>query len=353
METLPSIGTIPSAIFRELVSPQQEPPDQNVLAGLQHGTNTSIVEIAGQAVSLTTHPLCMIPEYGWEKAAWSVVHSLAAGPLTCGLPPKYLSLDLHLPTESTETQLATIWETLHRECRALGITVITGHTGRYEGVRYPLIGGATMVGIGTLSSYISPKFIKPGDKIIITKGPGIEAASIFGAVFPSHNELSLGKDVARKVNDVFSKMSIVAEALAALAVGVRDDGISAMYSAAECGIWAGLYEMAEAAGAGMTVDQDKIVMESSVAAICRLYGSDPYSSLSTGALIIACRPHKADEVVRRIQEQGLKVSIPGEFTAKEQGVMLLKGGNRRPLVHPGVDPFWQAFSNALKRTGMK
>jgi hydrogenase maturation factor len=37
---------------------------------------------------------------------------------------------------------------MHRECERLGITVIAGHTGRYDGCAYPMVGGATVLAVG-------------------------------------------------------------------------------------------------------------------------------------------------------------------------------------------------------------
>lgn len=353
MEESPVIGKIPPAISRELIFPHLGAQDKNVLAGPQRGADVSIIEVAGQAMSFTTKPVFMVPEYGWERAAWFATHALISSTVTCGLPPKYLSVNLNLPVEVTEGQLAIIWETLHQECEKMGVAIIAEHIGRYENCRFPMVGGATIVGVGALERYIGPKFIKPGDKIIITKGPAIEAAGILGTMSPIHIEQSLGKDTARKASNIFYKMSVATEAMAAVSVGVRDDGVSAMHSAAECGIWGGLHEMAEAAGMGIKVDQDKIVMEPGVSDICRLYGIDPYASISGGTLIVACRPHRAEEAVNLIQKQGVKASVVGELTEKEQGMVLIRGGNPRSLTHPIVDPFWRAFHTAMERLGKK
>ncbi len=349
MEELPAIGKISSEVFSELAFSHLGANDKSSLVNPRHGAGVSIVEIAGQAVSFVTDQIFIMPEYGWERAAWFAVHTLLSSSVACGLPPKYLSINLGFPAGVTEAELATMWETMHQECEKTGVSIISRHLGRYENCRYPMVGGATMVGIGEPDSYVSPKFIRPGDKIIITKGPAVEATGILGTMFPVHNEQSLGKGTARKVSDIFYKMSVMTEAMTAVSAGVRDDGISAMHNAGEYGIWGGLYEMAKAAGVGVRIDQDRIVIEPGVAEICRLYGIDPYTSAGKGALIIACRPHKADEVARLIQKQGIRASMAGEFTEKEQGMILTKGGNPRPLVRPVADSFWKAFHGALKR----
>ena len=347
MAEVPAIGKISPELFNELIIPRSGAKDPGIITGPGH--SAGIAEIGGQAVSFSTNPVFIVPECGWERAAWLAIHILASSSVTSGLPPRYLSIDLNLPADITNEQLALLWESMHRECEKLGIAVIASRTARYENCHFPVAGGATVVGVGGLEQYVGPKFIQPGDKIIITKGPAIEAAALFAAAFPIYIENALGKDVARKGRDIFFKMSVVTEATAAVIAGIRDDGVSAMHDAGEGGIWGGLFELAGAAGVGVRVDQDRIVIEPGVTEICRLYGIDPFTSISEGTLIIACRPNKADEVVRLIHRQGIRSSVAGEFTPKEQGMVVLKGGNPRPLARPAADPFWKAFYEAMAR----
>jgi hydrogenase maturation factor len=346
MAEIPAIGKISAEIFSELIFPRLGADDQNILVGPRHGTDVGIADIGGRAVSFTCDPVFIVPEYGWERAAWFAVHILASDSVTSGLPPRYLSIDLNLPMEITKEQLTLMWDTMHRECRKLGIAIITGHTARYENCHYPMVGGATVVGVGELDRYVSPCFIKPGDTLIITKGPAIEAGGIFATMFPKLMQREFGPDFARRAEKLFYKMSVVEEALTAVSCGVRDEGVSAMHDATECGIWGGLYEVAEAAGCGIRVEQEKIVVEEGVKEICGLFGIDPYASISEGTLIIACRAKKADEVVETIRAKGIKASVCGEFTEKAGGMVLIKDGESLPLKHPNVDPFWKAFYEA-------
>lgn len=78
--------------------------------------DVGIVEIGGQAVAMTTDLVFIVPEYGFEKAAWFAIHILASDVVTSGLPPTYLSIDLNLPMSVTEEQLETMWSVMHREC---------------------------------------------------------------------------------------------------------------------------------------------------------------------------------------------------------------------------------------------
>ena len=290
-----------------------------------------------------------MPEYGWERAAWFAIHIIASDSVTSGLRPKFLSIDLNLPMEMTKKQLEIVWEVIHRECRKLGIAIITGHTARYENCHYPMVGGATITGIGGLDEYVTPAFCRPGDKIIITKGPAIEATGIFAAMFPRIIEKELGADFSRKAQGIFYKMSVVEDALTAVSLGVREIGVTAMHDATECGIWGGLYELAQAAGLGARVEKEKIIVEEGVPEVCRFFGIDPYASISEGTLIIACKARKADEIVAALAGKGIGSSVVGELTAPGKGMVLVEKGARKNLEHPIVDPFWRAFYDALKK----
>ena len=350
MSELPEIGKISPEIFNELIYPRLGAKSKSVIVGPQHGVDVGIVEIGDKAVALTTDPVFIVPEYGWERAAWFAIHILASDAVTSGLKPKYLSIDLNLPMEMTKEQLGIVWDTMHIECVKLGIAVICGHTARYENCHYPMVGGATVICVGEKDEYVTPKMAKAGDKIIITKGPAIEATGIFATMFPKLLEKEFGSSFSEQAQEIFYKMSVVQDALTAVGVGVRDEGVTAMHDATECGIWGGLYETAQAANLGMRVEKERIVVEDCVTEICRYFGIDPYASISEGTLIIACKEHKAEKVVKSLSRKGIKSSIVGELVNPKQGMILVEKGKEKKLEHPVVDPFWQAFYNALKNT---
>jgi hydrogenase maturation factor len=348
MSKLPEIGKISPEIFNELIYPRLGARSKSVIVGPQHGVDVGIVEIGDKAVALTTDPVFIVPEYGWERAAWFAIHILASDAVTSGLKPRYLSIDLNLPMDITKEQLEIVWDTMHKECVKLGIAVVCGHTARYENCHYPMVGGATVICVGEKDEYVTPKMARAGDKIIITKGPAIEATGIFATMFPKQIEKKFGSSFSRQAQEVFYKMSVVKDALTAVGVGVRDEGVTAMHDATECGIWGGLYEIAQAANLGVRVEKERIVVEDCVTEICRYFDIDPYASISEGTLIIACKDHRAEKVVKALLRKGIKSSIVGELINPKHGMVLVENGKERKLKHPVVDPFWQAFYNALK-----
>jgi hydrogenase maturation factor len=347
---LPDIGKISPEIFDEVILPQLGRRRPEVLVGPQHGVDVGVVDIGNDRVMVTTtDPIFIVPPYGWERSAWFAVHILASDAVTSGLAPDYITFDLNLPLGITRDEFGLMWSVMHRECEKLGMAVISGHTGRYEGCQYPMIGGATVICIGPKDRYVTPNMARVGDRIIITKGAAIEAAGLFAVTFPDKVAEAYGQDVAREAEQVFWQMSVVEDALTAVQAGVRDEGVTAMHDATECGVWGGLFEVAQASGVGMTIDKDEIFVNPVVDKVCRLFEIDPYSSISEGTLIITCRPHKADEVKKRLAEKNIPASIVGEIVPESEGMTYSESGIQQKLEHPRIDPFWAAFGKAAER----
>ncbi len=350
MAKLPPIGKIDSAFFNEVIFPRLGAHRPEVVVGPQHGVDVGIVELGQWALAFTADPVFIVPEYGWRRAAWFALHILASDAACSGLELAYLSIDLNLPPETTEEALREIWETIHREARRLGIAVITGHTARYHGCNWPMVGGATLVALGPKDRWVGPRFMKPGDRIVVTKGPGVEAAGIFATAFPKALEREFGPEFAEEAQELFWMMSVVEDARLAVSVGVRDDGVSAMHDATECGLWGGIYELAEAAGLGAFVEVERVPVDQRVRKICAFYGIDPFVSISEGTLIITVRPHKAAQLVELLNSKGIPAADVG-YIREEPGLLVSEGGQVREVPHPKVDPFWEAFAEALRSEG--
>jgi hydrogenase maturation factor len=344
---MPEIGKISAEIFREVIYPHLGRKRPEVLIGPQHGVDIGIVDLGnGKVMALTTDPIFIVPPYGWERSAWFAVHILCSDAVTSGLPLAYITVDLNLPRTITRSQFERMWKTMHAECDKLGVAVVTGHTGRYEGCDYPMVGGATVIAIGDHEQYIAPTMARPGDAVIITKGPAIEAAGLFAVTFPHRVAERFGAETAKQAEDIFWQMSVVEDARIAVGVGVRDEGVTAMHDATECGVWGGLIEIAEASRVGLHIDKEKIPVPDIIAKVCELFDIDPYTSISEGTLLITCRPHKADELVRRLNEKKILAAIIGEVLPEEKGRTIREASQETPLIHPQVDPFWQAFGKA-------
>ena len=347
---MPAIGKVSSEIFDEIILPHLGRKRPEILVGPQHGVDVGVVDLGNDKVMVTTtDPIFVVPPYGWERSGWFAVHILASDAATSGIRPSYITMDLNLPLSMTREDFEALWTVMHRECEKIGMAVITGHTGRYEGCEYPMIGGATVIGIGPKDRYVTPNMAKVGDSIIITKGAAIEAAGLFAVTFPHRVAERYGEEAAREAEGIFWQMSVVEDALTAVEAGVREDGVTTMHDATECGVWGGLFEVAQASGVGMAIDKEKIIVQEAVRKVCDLFGIDPFSSISEGTLILTCRAHKAQEVIRRLGDKGIPATMVGEIVDRQRGMRFFEKGISQELDHPRVDPFWGAFGKAASQ----
>ena len=98
----------------------------------------------------------------------------------------------------------------------------------------------------------------------------------------------------------------------------------------------------------MRVEKELIPVDEKVGKICDLFGIDPYKSISEGTLIISCKKERAAEVVNLLASEGIASQVVGELRPPKEGMIIASQGREEPLIHPRVDPFWQAFYQALR-----
>ncbi len=341
------LGKITPDLFKEIIYPALGCKSNDVLVGPRNGVDIAITKIGGKVIATTTDPVFVVKEYGFEKAGWFAIHILVSDAVTSGLLPKFLSIDLNLPLEINKEELKLLWNTIHRECASMGIAVISGHTARYTGCNYPMVGGATVIAVGEENEYITPCDAKPGDDIVVTKGAAIEAAGLFAATFPEKVRSAIGEELFKEADKLFFEMSVVKDALLAREIGLREEGVTSMHDATEGGVLGGLYEVAKASGVGMKINIDDIILRPEVKAICEKFGMDPYISISEGSLIITVRPRKTEALVKHLRSNGIDVSVCGKITSGSEIAVEGPGGTMM-LEHPSTDPFWGAFAAAFE-----
>jgi hydrogenase expression/formation protein HypE len=337
-------GKATAELFEQVIHRRLGARDPDVLVGPQHGVDVGVVRVAdGVVIALTADPVFVVPAYGWERAAWFAAHILASDASTSGLPLRWMAIDLNLPPEITDEELTALWDAFHVACDQMGIAVVTGHTARYDGCTWPMVGGAVCMASGPEDRYVTPTMARPGDAVVVTKGAAIEATALFAATFPERLASGVGVDTVGAADALFEQMTVVPEAVVARRFGLRDEGVTAMHDATEGGVFGGLTEVAAAAGVGMRIDLDAIPVLPEVRAICEHVGMDPYTAISEGTLIATVVPDRADAYVRALRVEGIEAAVVGAVAERGAPTTLVTEQGERSLEHPGLDPFWGAF----------
>src|SRR3989442_5057090 len=102
--------------------------------------------------------------------------------------------------------------------------MVTGHTGRYEGCAYPMVGGATFLAIAPKDGWVTSNMARPGNHLLVTKTAALEATAILSNTFPDLMERKVGADMTEQARALFESMSTVDDALAAASTGVPSGG---------------------------------------------------------------------------------------------------------------------------------
>ena len=334
---LPELGKIHPEFFDRVIYPRLGARDENVVIGPRHGVDYGVLRIGGKVVALSTDPFFIVPSFGFARVAWFGFHIVVCDVAVSGLTPKYLTIDLNLPPETTEGQLEELWNAVHEEALKYGVAVVTGHTARYTGCSYPMVGGATAIAIGDERDLRGPHRVKIGDELLITKGPAIETTGLLAVLFPARFVEAGGEAFQREAAGVFSQMTVLDDC----AIARTFRGVHVMHDATECGIWGGLYEMARAGGYGLRVDQDLIPVQPVVKKTAEIFGFDPFCSISEGTLIVAADGRIADELAAALQAEGIPSAICGEIVPESEGLTLIRHGKPKALEHPKTDPYWK------------
>ncbi len=350
-----ALGKISPEVFARIIAPHLGAPRPEVLAGPRAGHDAAVVKIgAGRVMAVTTDPLSVIPALGPARSARLACHLIASDLWTTGIPPAYASVDFNLSPDFSDAQFSEYWLAMSDEWAKLGVAVVTGHTGRYEGCGLGIIGAATLVGVGDEGRYVTPAMASPGDVVILTKGCAIETAAVAAALFPGRlgaalAAAALDDRALDRLRALESAVSVVADCRAAVRVGVRERGVTSLHDATEGGVLGGLVELAKACGHDLRVERARIPLAPEVRVACEVFGVDPYITVAEGVVLATARPERAEAVLAALAEDGIVAARVGEVMSGRGRVWVAEAdGAVTTLDEPAPDPYWDAYARALR-----
>ena len=339
-----SLGKVNRNYLDRVIYPRLGAARREIIVGPKFGVDNAVVRVGrGRVLVATTDPLSFIPGLRPRESAWLSVNLLASDLTTCGSAPQYGIFDFNLPPQMSNQLFAEYWKAFHAECKTLGVAIVGGHTGKYQGCGYSIIGGGVMYTVCDEGRYLTSEMASSGDDIILTKGVAVETTAILTRAFPRTIKKVLGARLFEKAWRYLSKVSTVKDALIAASVGIHRDGVTAMHDATEGGVIAAVLELANASGLGTELDVDKISISDETREICKFFRIDPLTSLSEGTLIIASRPNRTAKVLSQLNRAGIPSQIVGRLTSKKRSAQAITRRGRVRLTYPSSDPYWRAY----------
>jgi hydrogenase maturation factor len=346
MESKEKIGKIDFETFSKFLLQRLGHKDDSVVVPPLTGVDAGVIDIGhDQVLIIAEDPIFTIPGLPLEMFGWYTVHIGASDVAVMGVKPRYMTYTLLMPPETSENDFKTIVDSIHDTAKDLEIAIVGGHTGYYPGFAAPTIGGITVFSIAEKDSYVTPSGARPGNDVILTKGPAIETAAILSVVREKELQAKYPQDLIEKAKDLNKQMTVVRDALTAMEAG----GISAMHDATEGGVLGGLFEIANASKVGMDIDESLFVYPDEVRIVCEAFQIDPIAAIAEGSLLITGRPDYSSKIIQKLKEIEIEASIIGTVSEDtDKRTLKRRDGSTIPLHIPAQDPFWPAFFKGLE-----
>ncbi|MDH4197489.1 MAG: AIR synthase family protein [Candidatus Aminicenantes bacterium] len=341
------IGKIDDRTFTLLFRNRLGRPDPTILVPPRTGVDAGVVDIGdGKILVVAEDPIFTMPRLPLRMFGWFTVHIGASDVAVMGVKPRYMTYSLLLPPETRRADLRTIVDSIHRAAHELEIAIVGGHTGFYPGFAAPTIGGITVFAVAKKGAYVTPAGARPGDAVVLTKGPAIETAALLSVLREEELRGRYPERLIRKAKSLCRSISVVRDAVTAMAAG----GVTAMHDATEGGVIGGLYEIAAASGVGMEVDERQVIYPPEVRMVCEAFGLDPLYAIAEGSLLITAGARSAAGVLKKLARAGIPASVIGRVTAQPRKRIIRRAdGRTERLAIPAQDPFWPVFFKGLEK----
>jgi hydrogenase expression/formation protein HypE len=337
-------GKVPTEVLQKIVFKNLGAKRGDVVLSSSIGEDAAIVQAGNEVLAISSDPITGAEEW----LGWLAVHVNANDIATRGVQPRWFNSIIMLPRNSGAELVEKICTQMDKAARQLDVAIVGGHCEVTPGIDHPIVTGCA-IGVAEDGKYVTSGGARIGDKIILTKGAGIEGTAILASDRRTELLGFFDKSFLDKAENFFKKISVVKDAITAFRTG----GVSAMHDPTEGGVAGGLHELADAANVGFQVYEEKILVPEETRRICQHFDVDPLQLISSGSLLVVAEEAKTAEILGSLSRNGVQASMIGEVVEPEQGrTLVTKAGEKTLLVRPASDHLWKALAKPAK-TGSK
>ncbi len=309
-------GKLTAELIKNIFLPAFENPYLSELG------DQAIIEINGAKIAFTTDSYVVNPIFFpggniGELAVNGTVNDLAVG----GAKPLFISAGLIIEEGFPLNDLCKIVESMKNACERAGVILVTGDTKVVEkGKGDKIFINTSGIGIIEHNIEISPRKVKPGDKILINGPIGLHGIAILSKREGLEFEIEIESDTA--------PLNLLVEDILSVS-----EKIHWMRDPTRGGISSALNELAQSAKLGVEIWESEIPIPEPVKAACEMLGLDPLYVANEGKLIAVVDPEDAEKILEAMRNNplGKEARIIGEITSEHPRVVLMKtsiGGKR-------------------------
>ena len=201
-----------------------------------------------------------------------------------------------------------------KTAREAGVSIVAGDTkvagrGQVDGVFITTTG----VGLIEEGADLSGAYAKPGDAILVTGDVGRHGTTILLA----RDEYGIEADVTSDCAPLWGTVKSMLD---------ETKDIHVLRDATRGGVGTVLYEIAEASGVGITINEADIPVDPAVAGVCGMLGLEPLYLACEGRLVVFAPKEKAEALlaVLRQGKYSESAAIIGEVTDTMPGRVVVR-----------------------------
>jgi hydrogenase expression/formation protein HypE len=326
------VGKLPNELLARLLARIQR-RDPRVLLGPGIGRDAAVIDAGGERLLVAkSDPVT----FASDHIGWYAVHVNANDVACMGARPAWFLATVLLPQGASEEQAGQVFGQVLEACQGLEVELVGGHTEITYGLERPIVVGA-MLGEVEREALVQHSGAREGDAVILSKGIAIEGTAVLAREGGERLErLGVpGPVIQRARGYIFEPgISVVREALTACeALRGAGGSVHAMHDPTEGGLATALYELAEASGLGVAVQEREITVLPETRAICAAASLEALGLLASGALLITVTEEDCGRALSALGETGIEARRIGGMVRRETGVIIEGRAGTAPVPH--------------------
>jgi hydrogenase expression/formation protein HypE len=315
--------------------------DPRVVVGPRVGEDAAVIDMGDRYLVATSDPIT----FATAEVGWYALHVNANDIAVRGARPRWFLATLLLPAgATTDASVEALFAELHAACDELEVTLVGGHTEVTHGLDRPIIAG-TMLGEVEKDRLVTTSGARVGDAVVMTKGVPLEGAAIIAREKEAElRALGISPTVIRRARAFLKTPGLSVRPEAEIACELTK--VHAMHDPTEGGIATALVELADAAGVGLRIDRERIMVLPEGKALCAAFGLDPLGTIASGALLMTLAPADAGIVIHALAREAIDCHFIGQVVPRSQGVTLMSGSRQEPMPVFAQDEITRLFQGA-------
>lgn len=343
------IGKVPENVLKRSVLRQIQTKREEVVRGAGIGEDCAFFSFGSRVVMTCMQTAAVRTEgldFSKEQEAVCIgqlIQRCANNLAAAGAEPVGVMIALTLPPDTEEAKLKALMTEASACCGELDIQIAGGQTCVSSAVRQVV---AAVTGYGrpfeagacsgesdaregndslgrkagdsersSRSERRSGKKVHAGQDIVISKWIGLEGTAMLAK---RHKNKLLARYPAYFVEEAagFDRfLSVIPEAATAV-----KSGVCAMHDVSEGGIFGALWELAEGAGVGLTIDLKKLPLRQETVEVCEYCNVNPYELLSGGCLLMTSEDGAT--LVSALEAEGIPAVAVGKVTDSKDRILI-------------------------------